>query len=131
MKLTIKQIHILTYATILLMALVAAYIDYQRWLNPLGMNPEQNPKQHNGAQEFTPPVDFESSVQPGPNADGVTVYVPLEKLHDMAVDTDPTLSPEDQKIFDELKEKDDYQGEIYYEPQIIDQEEIYYKPYPN
>ena len=125
MKLTIKQIHILTYATILLMALVAAYIDYQRWLNPLGMRPEQNPKQHNGVQEFAPPVDFESSVQPAPNEDGVTVYPQLESEKEFV------MSPEDQKIFDELKEKDDYQEEIYYEPQIIDQEEIYYKPYPN
>jgi hypothetical protein len=38
--------------------------------------------------------------------------VPLEELHDMAVDTDPTLSPEDQKVFEELDQKDDYQGEI-------------------
>ena len=117
MKLKITKIQYLhykvcVYIIVIVAAGISGYNDYQRWLNPLGMRPEQNPKQHNGAQEFTPPVDFESSVTPGPNADGVTVYVPLEELHDMAVDTDPTLSPEDQEVFKELDQKDDYQGEI-------------------
>ena len=56
-----------------------AYIEYLRWLNPLNLKPEEKPKQHDGSQEFKPPIDWESSIQPAPDEDGVIRY-PQKKV---------------------------------------------------
>jgi len=80
MNIKSKNIHILFYLVIAVGLLITSYVEYQRWINPLGMQPEKNPKIQDGSQEFTPPVEFESSVQPAPNEDGVTIYPQLDRF---------------------------------------------------
>jgi hypothetical protein len=94
------------YIVVVLSIPVVAYKDYQHWLNPLDLKPEQNPKQHDGSQEFQRPIEFESSVQPAPNEDGVTVYPQLGSEKEFV------MSPEDQQVFEELDQKEDYPHEI-------------------
>jgi len=80
MNIKSKNIHILFYLVIAVGLLITSYVEYQRWINPLGMQPEKNPKIQDGSQEFQPPVEFESSVQPAPNEDGVTIYPQLDRF---------------------------------------------------
>ena len=95
------------YTYIVFMVCVSIYVDYQRWINPLGMKPEVDPKQHNGAQEFTPPNVFESSVTlpDGRPTSTLNLNTELEQA--------PPLTEEDLAVFDELDKMD----EQYYEHQ--------------
>ena len=89
----------LFYIIVVLGILISAYKDYQIWLNPLGLSVEENPKQHDGSQEFTPPRDFESSIQPAPDEDGVRRYLdPYELyLHGKDPEPDEEASPDKKK----------------------------------
>lgn len=81
------------YIIIIVAIGISGYIDYQRWLNPLGLRSETDPKQHDGSQEFQVTVPFESSIT---RDDGTPVYIPET----------------DQQIFDNLDNKEDYPGNI-------------------
>ena len=99
------------YIIVIVAAGISGYIDYQRWLNPLGMKAEVNPKQHNGAQEFTPPTVFESSVTL-PDGRPTSTLILKEEAEQAS-----ELSAEDLAVFDELRQLDEeYQGEI-----VVDQ----------
>jgi len=87
----------LVYIIALLGIAISGYQQYQKWLNPLDLKPEQNPKQHDGSQEFRPPIDFESSVQPAPDEDGVTRYPQQDRVSGEDEVEIPSLSPEDVK----------------------------------
>jgi len=75
-----KHIHILFYLGLVATMVISGCIQYQRWLNPLGMKPEENPKQHDGSQAFQPPEEFRSTVQPLSEDGKATIYVPPEQL---------------------------------------------------
>ncbi len=107
-----------SYVVVVLLTLLSGYLTYQQWLNPLDLNPEHNPKQHDGSQEFQRPIDFESTVEPAPDEDGTTRYLgpnELEALDGLSTE-DNVISPEDQQILDELGNKEDYTQEI-----VVDQ----------
>ena len=85
-----KHIHILFYLGLVATMVISGCIQYQRWLNPLGMKPEENPKQHDGSQEFTPPRDFESVIKPLPAEEGgATIYVTPEQLEKYSNEEEP------------------------------------------
>ena len=63
------------YITLVVCIPIMAYKDYLHWLNPLDLKVEENPKQHDGSQEFTPPRQWESAIQPMPDEDGVRRYL--------------------------------------------------------
>ena len=107
MNIKTKQIHIVLYLALLIAISVSVYADYQYWMNPLGMKPEVDPKQHNGAQEFTPPTVFESSITlpDGRSTSTLNLNTELEQA--------PPLTEEDLAVFDELDKID----EQYYEHQ--------------
>ena len=63
------------YIIVVLSIPVVAYKDYLHWLNPLDLKVEEDPKQHDGSQEFTPPRQWESAIQPMPDEDGVRRYL--------------------------------------------------------
>lgn len=108
-KITNKQYlnyKIVGYIIIILLIFTSGWYDYQRWLNPLDLKIERDPKQHDGSKEFQRPIEFESSVQPAPNEDGVTVYPQLESEKEFV------MSPEDQQVFEELDQKEDYPHKI-------------------
>lgn len=89
----------LFYIIVVLGILISAYKDYQTWLNPLGLSVEENPKQHDGSQEFTPPRDFESVIKPLPAEEGgATIYVTPEQLEKYSNEEDqvevPDISPD-------------------------------------
>ena len=88
------------YTYIVFMVCVSIYVDYQRWINPLGMKPEVDPKQHNGAQEFTPPTVFESSITLPDGRSTSTLNLNTE------IEQAPELSAEDLAVFDELDKLD-------------------------
>ena len=90
MEIKPKQVHIAIYVIITIAIAISSWQTYQRWLNPLGLKPEANPKQHDGSQEFRPPVEFESSVQPAPNEDGVTIYPQLDRNDLVEIETPDT-----------------------------------------
>jgi len=69
------------YITLIVCIPITAYIEYQRWLNPLNLKVEENPKQHDGSQEFNPEQEWESSIQPAPDKDGVTRFLDPWELH--------------------------------------------------
>lgn len=110
------QYKLWAYAIIGVLTLISAYCDYQHWLNPLDLKPEHNPKQHDGSQEFQRPIEFESTVEPAPDEDGTTRYLgpnDLKALDGLTTESeDFVMSPEDQKVFEELKNKPEYPHEI-------------------
>jgi len=109
MKMNKKQYlryRIWVYLSVMILIAIGGYLDYQNWINPLGLRPEVNPKQHDGSQEFQVIVPFESSIT---REDGTPVFIP-ETSSDIVIDD--TLSQEEQAIFDELKQKDPYEGQI-------------------
>ena len=75
-----KHIHILFYLGLVATMVISGCIQYQRWLNPLGLKPEENPKQHDGSQAFQPPEEFRSTVQPLSEDGSATIYVSPEQL---------------------------------------------------
>ena len=86
------------YIVVVLSIPVVAYKDYQHWLNPLGLKPEENPKQHDGSQEFQGLRDWESSIQPAPDEEGVRRYLDPWKLHNHGKESEPEeASPETKK----------------------------------
>lgn len=108
MKLNIKKIHLLIYIFLVVFIAIGGYIDYQHWLNPLGLNPEADPKQHDGSQEFYIPDPFESSIT---YEDGSRI---------ISIPPEPTVEYErddirEQEIFEELKQKES--KEQYYDHQ--------------
>jgi len=82
------------YAVIILGIAVTGYQTYQRWLNPLGLKPEANPKQHDGSQEFQGLRDWESVIQPAPDEDGVRRYLDPYELHKHGEEEDNTATPQ-------------------------------------
>lgn len=80
MKITIKNVRIIIYVLLIVFIFGVATRDYLSWLNPLGLKPEVNPKQHDGSQEFKRPIEWESSIEPAPDKDGVRRYLPPDKL---------------------------------------------------
>ena len=93
------------YLSVMILIAIGGYHDYQNWINPLGLRPEVDPKQHDGSQEFQVQEQFESSIT---REDGVPIYIPETK----GIVIDDTLSEKEQAIFDELKQKDSYEGQI-------------------
>lgn len=82
----------------------AGWDTYKRWLNPLDMKVEEDPKQHDGSQPFNPPRDFESSVKPLSEDGKATIYVSPEKLEEYSkegLETDEiVVEPEDDSLID-------------------------------
>lgn len=77
----INQYRCVFYIAVFLCIPVAAYKDYLRWLNPLNLKVEENPKQHDGSQEFNPHQEWKSSIEPAPDEDGVRRYLDPYELH--------------------------------------------------
>lgn len=69
-----KYIHVAIYIILIVIILVSGWITYQAWLNPLGLKPEEDPKQHDGSQEFNPHQEWESVIIPI-DEDGVTRHL--------------------------------------------------------
>ena len=109
-----KKYKLYAYGVVLALMLVNGHVTYQNWLDPRGLTVERDPKIHDGSKEFTPPVDFESTVERGPDEDGTTRYLGPNELE--ALDGLTTegfeVSPEDQEILDELKEQPEYPGNV-------------------
>ena len=113
-----KKYKLYAYGAVLALMLVNGHVTYQNWLDPRGLTVERDPKIHDGSKEFTPPVDFESTVEPAPDEDGTTRYLgpnELEALDGLSTEGN-VISPEDQQILDELGNKEDYTQEI-----VVDQ----------
>ena len=109
-----KKYKLYAYGAVLALILVNGHVTYQNWLDPRGLNVERDPKIHDGSKEFTPPVDFESTVERAPDEDGTTRYLgpnELEALDGLTTEI-PEITPEDQKILDELKEVPPYPGNV-------------------
>ena len=81
---------LVVYLVIIIMIVISGWASYLTWLNPLGLNPELDPKQHNGALPFTPPVEFESSIT---LPDGRPII-----LNDRELESSPTVA----EVFEEL-----------------------------
>lgn len=93
---------IIFYITVIIGIIISGYTQYQRWINPRGLNVEMYPKQHDGSQEFRPPVEFESSVTPAPDEDGTTRYLDPVESHRLGEQSLKDLekqedSPKEQK----------------------------------
>lgn len=69
------------YITLVVCIPITAYLEYLRWLNPLNLKVEENPKQHDGSQEFNPKQEWESVIQPSPDDDGVRRFLDPWELH--------------------------------------------------
>ena len=74
---------------------------YKQWLNPLNMQVEENPKQHDGSQPFNPPRDFESSVQPLVEDGEATIYVSPDKLKDYTKGDEVEIDDVDVELEDD------------------------------
>ena len=94
------------YIIIITVTLVSGYIDYQNWINPLGLNIEKNPKQHNGALEFVPPTQFESAITL-PNGRPIIIG------DDKRITSD--LSDVELEVFEELRQMDELSEEEFRE----------------
>ena len=87
---TYYQIKKVIYILLIVLLPIYYYNWYQHWLNPLGLKPEVNPKQHDGSQEFQGLRDWESSIEPAPDEDGVRRYLPPDKLEQHGKEEDNT-----------------------------------------
>ena len=67
---------------------------YKQWLNPLNMKVEEDPKQHDGSLEFQGLRDWESSIQPAPDEDGVRRYLDPYELHKHGEESEKELDTE-------------------------------------
>ena len=97
LRITKKQhllFKIIIYVVTVLIISITGYTDYLRWLNPLGLKPEVNPKQHDGSQEFQGLRDWESSIQPAPDEDGVRRYLDPYELHKHGEESEKELDTE-------------------------------------
>jgi hypothetical protein len=88
------------YSVVVICVILSAINSYYTWLNPLDLEIEKNPKQHNGAQPFTPPQQFESSLTL-PNGNSVTppLATPTESVKNL------TEEEINQRVFEELRQK--------------------------
>jgi hypothetical protein len=88
------------YSVVVICVILSAINSYYTWLNPLDLEIEKNPKQHNGAQPFTPPQQFESSLTL-PNGNSVTppMATPTESVKNL------TEEEINQRVFEELRQK--------------------------
>ena len=93
------------YLPVVILIAIGGYHDYQNWINPLGLRPEVDPKQHDGSQAFQVQEQFKSSIT---REDGLPIYIP--KTKDIVIDD--TFNEKEQAIFDELRKKDSYEGQI-------------------
>ena len=109
-----KKYKLYAYGAVLSLMLVNGHVTYQNWLDPRGLTVERDPKIHDGSKEFTPPVDFESTVEPAPDEDGTTRYLGPNELEafDGLTTEGFEISPEDQEVLDELKEQPEYPGNV-------------------
>ena len=82
------------YITLVVCILIMAYIEYQRWLNPLGLKVEENPKQHDGSQKFNPEQEWKSKLTPAPDEDGVTRFLDPWELHQHGKESEKELDTE-------------------------------------
>jgi len=82
------------YVTLIVCIPIMAYKDYLHWLNPLDLKPEENPKQHDGSQEFNTEQEFKSSITPAPDEEGVTRYLDPWELHHHGKDSEKELDTE-------------------------------------
>jgi len=82
------------YVTIIVCIPIMAYIEYLRWLNPLNLKPEEKPKQHDGSLEFQGLRDWESSIQPAPDEDGVRRFLGPYELHKHGEESEKELDTE-------------------------------------
>ena len=82
------------YITLIICIPIAAYIEYQRWLNPLNLKVEENPKQHDGSQEFNPEQEWKSQLTPAPDEDGVTRFLDPWELHHHGKESEKELDTE-------------------------------------
>jgi len=101
-----QNIKLSIYIIIITAILVSGYVEYQNWLNPLGLNNEQHPKQHNGALKFAPPSQFESAITL-PNGR------PIITSEDERIS--PELSDEALEVFEELRQMDELSEELFLE----------------
>jgi hypothetical protein len=81
MKISFKW-HLVFYLAIV----IFIGVEYQRWLNPLGLKPEVSPKQHDGSQEFQGLREWESVIQPAPDEEGVRRYPQPQKKVDTEIE---------------------------------------------
>ncbi len=88
------------YLVVIICVILSAINSYYTWLNPLGLEIEKDPQQHNGAQPFTPPQQFESSLTL-PNGNSVTqpLSTPTESIENL------TEEEINQRVFEELRQK--------------------------
>ncbi len=88
------------YSVVVICVILSAINSYYTWLNPLDLEIEKNPKQHNGAQPFTPPQQFESSLTL-PNGNSVTppLATPTESVENL------TEEEINRRVFEELRQK--------------------------
>ena len=88
------------YLVVIICVILSAINSYYTWLNPLDLEIEKNPKQHNGAQPFTPPQQFESSLTL-PNGNSVTqpLSTPTESIENL------TEEEINRRVFEELRQK--------------------------
>jgi len=87
---TYYQIKKVIYILLIVLLPIYYYNWYQHWLNPLGLKPEVNPKQHDGSQEFQGLRGWESSIEPAPDEEGVRRYLPTDKLEQHGKEEDNT-----------------------------------------
>lgn len=85
---------IIIYVVTVLIISITGYTDYLRWLNPLDLRPEINPKQHDGSQPFNADPAWESSIQPMPDEDGVRRYLDPWELHHHGKDSEKEVDTE-------------------------------------
>jgi len=94
---------IFIYVVLVCSIATAGWDTYKQWLNPLNMKVEENPKQHDGSQEFNPHQEWESAIQPAPDEDGVRRYLDPYQLHHHGKETEPStdeivVTPEDDSL---------------------------------
>jgi len=77
----VDKVRIALYTIVIFGTAYIGMIEYLKWLNPYNMKVEQNPKQHDGSQEFQGLRDWESSIQPAPDEDGVRRYLGPYELY--------------------------------------------------
>jgi len=91
---------IIFYSVVSICVISSSIHSYYDWLNPLDLEEEVDPKQHDGSQPYKAPEQFESNLT---NDDGTVRILPLGNPTDTSVDL--TEAEKDKLIFDELNKK--------------------------
>lgn len=89
----VDRTRIVIYTISVLALFYVGTLDYLKWLNPLDMKPEENPKQHDGSQEFNPHQEWESVITPI-DEDGVTRHLDPYELWQHGTDDEVLLETE-------------------------------------